>query len=153
MITMRNLRRKKKEEPEEIKPIGIEGEPPITVQPKGNGRDSFSPVETPEAVRNVFEGASVQVDLNELMKFIADPEGEHKHIFTDVAPHHVIDLVRMDIVRWMRDTADTRSLELVIIDSYCKWRRPVNREGIKDIHRLFAHYPVKEHDEDRGIIQ
>ena len=92
-----------------------------------------------------------QKPLEEIMRLIASPEGEQKHVFSDIMPHQVIDMMRMDYDDYLLDPNDLRTPQQVIRDSYCKWRRAVNRELIKDMHRIISHYPSKE-ESDGGIV-
>lgn len=157
MITMRIKRKKADGGEEQVKvstPPDIVPEPPEAekARPSGNGQNDFQPANTPDWLNMLANQQGVQVDLNEIMRFIASPEGEQKHVFSDIMPHQVIDMMRMDYDDYLSDPNDLRTPQQVIRDSYCKWRRAVNRELIKDMHRIISHYPVKEDGGEGGII-
>lgn len=149
------IKRKREEITEDVRVP----DPPLTDEPiegedttGSNGKKDFTPASTPNWMADLVSQQGVQIDINDIIRLIASPEGEQRHVFSDIMPHQVIEMMRMDVDDWLANYDDIRTPQEVIRDSYCKWRRAVNRELIKDMHKIFAHYPTKEDEGDKGLI-
>ena len=117
---------------------------------KKNGEGYIPPQGIPDDLRAFLVSGDGKLDIIKLAQMIAQPDGENKHIMSEVKAHWVWDLINMDVDDWYANPDDFRTYQEVIRDSLTKWMRAVNREAVKDLHKLVASIKEKENDVGKG---